>query len=119
MREGHSISAPAPGHEQDLAPSAQPVDGEKHLVPRKIGALPRDFLQVAGMGSVEHVDHLIFHGRKLCHAPPTGEQNELLQEPECIVGATRWCRRMKREKFGSTGSYRRSARESELHHLTG
>ena len=88
MREGHSISAPAPGHEHELAVSAQVVDGEKHLVPRKVGALPRDLFEVAGMGSVHDVDHLIFHGRMLCHAPPIGEENALLQEQYCIVGAT-------------------------------
>jgi hypothetical protein len=82
------ISAPAPGHEHDLAVSAQAVDGEKHLVPRKIGALTRGLFKIADMGSVQYVDHLIFHGRMLCHAPPFGEQNELLQEQSCIVGAT-------------------------------
>jgi hypothetical protein len=30
----------------------------------------------------------------LCHAPPFGEQNALLWEQECIVGATGWCRWM-------------------------
>ena len=78
MREGHSISAPAPGHEYELAASAQAVDGEKHLVPRQVGALPRDLFEVAGMGSVHDVDHLIFYGRMLCHAPPFREQNALL-----------------------------------------
>jgi hypothetical protein len=39
------------------------INGEKHLVPRKIGALTRDFFDVAGMGFVQHVDHLIFHDR--------------------------------------------------------
>ena len=52
MREGHSINAPAPGHEHDLAASAQTVDGEKHLVPRKIGQLTRDLFEVAGLDSV-------------------------------------------------------------------
>ena len=92
MQEGHSISATAPGHEHDLAASAQAVDGEKYLVPRKIGALTRDLFEVAGIGFVQDVDHLIFHGRMLCHAPPFGEQNELLQEQYCIVGATGWFR---------------------------
>ncbi len=46
------------------------------------------------MGSVHDVDHLIFHGRMLCHAPSFGEQNELLQEQYCIVGATGWFHRM-------------------------
>lgn len=88
VREGHSIKSPATGHELDLAVSAQVVDGEKHLVPRKVGALPRDLFEVAGVDSVHHVDHLIFHGRMLCHAPPIGEENALLQEQHCIVGAT-------------------------------
>jgi len=80
VREGHRIKAPAPGQEHQLAASAQVVDGEKHLVPRQIGALTHDLFEVAGMGSVQHVDHLIFHGRMLCHAPPIGEENALLQE---------------------------------------
>ena len=80
VREGHSISAAVPGYEHDLAASAQAVDGEKHLVPRKIGACTRDLFEVAGISSVQHVDHLIFHGCMLCHAPPFGEQNTLLQE---------------------------------------
>ena len=78
MREGDSISATAPGHEHELAASAQTVDGEKHLVPRKTGALTHDFFEVAGMGSMQHVDHLIFHGRMLCHVPPFREQTALL-----------------------------------------
>jgi len=119
VREGHSISALAPGHEHDLAASAHAVDGEKHFVPRNIGACTRDLFEVAGMVSVQHGDHLIFHGRMLCHAPYFGEQNELLQEQECIVGATGWCRRLQREKFGSTGSYRLRACERELHHPAG
>ena len=57
MREGHRIKAPAPGQEHDLAASAQAVDGEKHLVPRQIGALPRDLFEVAGMGFVHDVDY--------------------------------------------------------------
>ena len=80
MQEGHCISAPAPGHEHDLPASAQAVDGEKHLVPRKIGALTRDLFEVARACVKHHVDHLIFRGRMLCHAPPFGEQNALLQE---------------------------------------
>lgn len=80
MLEGHGISAPARGYEHDLADSAQAVDGEKHLVPRNIGALTREVFEVAGMGSPYDVDHLIFHGRMLRHAPPFGERNELLRE---------------------------------------
>ena len=94
MREGQCIKAPAPGHEHDLAASAQTVDGEKHLVPRKIGALTHDLFEVARARVKHYVDHLIFHGRMLCHAPPIGEENALLQEQHCIVGATGWCRRM-------------------------
>jgi len=88
VREGHRIKAPAPGQEHQLAASAQVVDGEKHLVPRQISALMRDLFEVAGMSFVHDVDHLIFHGRMLCHAPPIGEENALLQEQHCIVGAT-------------------------------
>jgi hypothetical protein len=79
VREGHSVKAPAPGHEHKFSASAQAVDGEKHLVPRKIGALMRDLFEVAGMRFVQDVDHLIFHGRVLCHAPPFGEQNAMLE----------------------------------------
>ena len=77
-RDGHSIRTPASGHEHELAASAQTVDSEKHLVPRKIGTLPHDLFQVAGLGAVQHVDHLIFRSRMLCHAPPLGKQKELL-----------------------------------------
>ena len=65
VREGHGIHATAPGHERDLAVSAQVVNGEKHLVPRQISALMRDLFEVAGMSFVHDVDHLIFHGRVL------------------------------------------------------
>ena len=92
MWKGQGINAPAPGHELDLAASAQAVDGEKHLIPRKILALTRDLFAVTGMSSVQHVDHLSFYGRMLCHSPPIGEQSELLQEQYCIVGATGWSR---------------------------
>ena len=78
MWEGHSISAPAPGHELELTVSAQTVDGEKHLVPRQIGALPRDLFEVARARVKHDVDHLSVHGRMLCHAPPFGEQNALV-----------------------------------------
>ena len=98
MQESHSISASAPGHEHDLAASAQAVDGEKYLVPRQIGALTRDLFEVAGIGFVQDVDHLIFHGRMLCHAPPIEKQHALLKEQECIVGATRWCHRTVQEE---------------------
>ena len=80
MQEGHSISAPAPGHEHDLAASAQAVDGEKYLVPRKIEALTRDLFEVARACMKHHVDHLIIRGNFLRHVPPLGEQNELLQK---------------------------------------
>ena len=80
MREGNSIKAPAPGPEHELAASAQAVDGEKHLVPRKIDALTRDFFEVARACVKHDVDHLIFCDRMLCHAPPIGKENALLQE---------------------------------------
>jgi hypothetical protein len=79
VQEGHSISAPAPGHEHDLAAPAQAVDGEKHLVPRKIGALARDVFEVARACVKHYVDHLIFCGDLLRHAPPFEERNELLR----------------------------------------
>jgi hypothetical protein len=75
MRESYGIKAPTPGHEHDLATSAQAVDSEKYLVPRQIGTLTRDLFEVAGMGSVHDVDHLIFHSRLLCHAPSS--KNEM------------------------------------------
>jgi len=68
------------------------VDGEKHLVPRKVGALPRDLFEVARAPLKHYVDHLIFYGRMLCHAQPIGKENALLQEQHCIVGATGWSR---------------------------
>lgn len=70
LRKEHGIEAPAPGHEPDLSTSAQAVDGEKHLVPRQIGALTCDVFEVAGLNSLYDVDDLIFNGRRLCHAPP-------------------------------------------------
>jgi len=79
MRESYGIQAPALGHEQDLAASAQAVDGEKHLVPRQVGALTRDLFKVTGACSVHDVDYLNFHGCRLCHAPPFGVRNELLE----------------------------------------
>lgn len=80
LREGHNISAPPPGNEHNLTASAQAVDGKKHLVPRKISALTRHLFEVATVGSVHEVDYNIFYGSMLCHAPPFGEQNALLQE---------------------------------------
>ena len=77
--KGHHIDAPALGHEQDLAASAHTVDGEKYLVPRQIGALTRDLFKVTGACSVHDVDYLNFHGCRLCHAPPFGVGNELLE----------------------------------------
>ena len=94
MREGDSISATAPGHEHELAASAQTVDGEKHLIPRKVGALTRDLFQVAEFGAAQHVDYLILHDRMLRHVPPFEERNVLLERKSCIVGATGWCRRI-------------------------
>jgi hypothetical protein len=55
------------------------IDGEKHLVPRQIGALTRHLVEVAAMGSVHGVDDEIFRGRLLCHAPPVGEESAPLQ----------------------------------------
>ena len=78
VQESQGITAPLRGHEPDLARSAQMVNDEKHLVPRKIGALTRDLFEVAGMGSVQDVDHLIFRGDLLRHVPPFEERNELL-----------------------------------------
>lgn len=94
MREGHGIETPAPGHEHELTASAQAVDGKKHLIPRQIGALTHDLFEVARVCEKHDVDHLIFYGRMLCHAPPFREQNELLKERYCIVGATGWCSRV-------------------------
>jgi hypothetical protein len=48
------------------------------LVPRKIGALTHDLFEVARAPVKHYVDHLIFYGRMLCHAPPFREQNALL-----------------------------------------
>ena len=79
VREGHCIQAPALGHEHNLAASAHAVDGEKHLVPRQIGASARDLFKVTGTGSAHDVDDLNFHGCRLCHAPPFGVGNELLE----------------------------------------
>jgi hypothetical protein len=90
MREGHCIHAAALVAEYDFAASAQTVHSEKYLVPCKIRALMRDVFDVAGMGFLQHADHLILDGRMLCHAPPLGEQNALLEEQDCIVGATGW-----------------------------
>ena len=70
MQEGHCIGAPALGHEHDLAASAQAVDGEKHLVPRKIGTLTSDLFEVARAAVKHHVDHLIIRGDFLRHVPP-------------------------------------------------
>ena len=80
VQEGQGISAPASGHEHDSATSAQAVDGEKHLLPRKIGALTRDPFEIAGTGSVHDVDHVIFRGDLLRHVPPFEERNELLED---------------------------------------
>lgn len=93
MREGHCIHATAPVPEYDFAASTQTVHSEKYLVPCKFRALLRDVFDVADTGFVQHADHLILDGRMLCHAPPLGKQDELLQE-ECIVGATGSWRRI-------------------------
>jgi hypothetical protein len=44
----------------------------------RIGALTHDVFEIAGLSPVHDVDHLILHGRMLCHAPPFGEQKVLL-----------------------------------------
>ena len=79
VQESQGITASLRGHEHDLTGSAQAVDGEKDLVPRKIRALTHDVFEVAGMGSVQDVDHLIFRGDLLRHVPPFDERNELLR----------------------------------------
>ena len=94
VQESQGITASLRGHEPDLARSAQMVNHEEHLVQRKIGAVPSDLFEVAGMGSVQDVDHLIFRGDLLRHVPPLEERNELLRGESCIVGATGWCRRL-------------------------
>jgi hypothetical protein len=94
MRESYGIKAPAPGDEHDLATSAQAVDSEKYLVPRQIGTSTRDLFEVARACVKHDVDHLIFHGRMLCHAPPFEVQYELLRRRSCIVGAKGWYRRI-------------------------
>ena len=68
-REGQRIYASAPGHEHDFAVSAQAVDGKKHLVPGKIGAATHDLLEVARASVKQDIDHLIFSGNLLHHAP--------------------------------------------------
>ena len=78
VQESQGVTAPLRGHEPDLARSAQMVNHEKDLVPRKIGAATRDLFQVAIMGSVQDVDHLIFRGDLLRHVPPVEEWNALL-----------------------------------------
>jgi hypothetical protein len=88
VQESQGVTAPFRGHEPELARSAQMVNHEKDLVPREVGALAHDVFEVARACMDHHVDHLIFRGRMLCHAPPVGEQNALLQEQSCIVGAT-------------------------------
>jgi hypothetical protein len=72
LPEDHGIPAPASIHEPEFAASAQAVDGEKHLVPCQIGAVMRDLIEVTGPGVLHEVDHLIFHGGMLRHAPPLG-----------------------------------------------
>ena len=98
MRESHRIYASTSRYEPNLAASVQPVDGEKYLVPGQTGALTYDLFEVTDMDSAHDVDYLIFYSRVLCHAPPIEEQHALLKEQECIVGATRWCRRTVQEE---------------------
>ena len=80
MWEDHRIHAAASRHEPNLTASAQPVDGEKYLVPRQTGALTYDLFEVTDMDSAHDVDDLIFYGRGLCHAPPIGDQDALLKK---------------------------------------
>ena len=101
MQESQGITAPLRGHEPDLARSAQMVNHEKHLVPCEVGAATRNVFEVAGRGSVQDVDHLIFRGDLLRHVPPVEERNALLRGESCIVGATGWCRRMVEEDVRS------------------
>ena len=98
MRESHRIYASTSRYEPNLAASVQPVDGEKYLVPGQTGALTYDLFEVTDMDSAHDVDNLIFYSRVLCHAPPIEEQHTLLKKQECIVGATRWCRRTVQEE---------------------
>ena len=70
LRESHRIYASAFRYEPNLAASAQPVDREKYLVPRQIGALARDLFHIADMDSAHDVGYQIFYGRLLCHAHP-------------------------------------------------
>ena len=101
VQESQGITAPLHEHEPDLARSAQLVNHEKHLVLCEVGALTHDLFQIAGRGSVQDVDHLIFHGARLRHLPPVEEWNALLRGESCIVGATGWCRRMVEEDVRS------------------
>ena len=64
---------PDPWVRADLAVSAQVVDEEKYMAPRKSGALTRDVFEVAGMGSVHEVDHLIFDSCTSFHVRPCEE----------------------------------------------
>ena len=106
LQESHGITTPLCGYKSHLARSAQMVNGKEDLVPRELGAAACQVFEVAGMGPMHNVDHLIFRGRLLCHVPPFGERNALLKKQSCIVGATGWCRWIGEEKFSRTGRYR-------------
>jgi hypothetical protein len=79
VQESHGITAPLRGHEPDLPRSAQMVNHEKDLVPREVGAAPRDVFEVAHTCVKHDVDHLIFRGDLLRHVPPFEDRNELLK----------------------------------------
>ena len=90
VQESQGISSPLRGHQPDMARPAQMVNREKDLVPREVGAATHHLFEVA-RGAVNHdVDHLIFCCCMLCHVQPLGEENELLPDQYCIVGATGW-----------------------------
>jgi len=46
-----------------------------------------DLFEIADTGSLDELDHLIFHGWVLCHASPL---MRLLRAKQCMVGATEW-----------------------------
>jgi len=78
VRKSYPTGAPASRHEPDLGAAAQPVDGEKYLLPREIGGLAPDFFKVTDIGFSHNAGYEIFYGRLLCHALPARDRNELL-----------------------------------------
>jgi hypothetical protein len=83
MRKGQGIGATTLGHEQDLAASAQMVDGEKHLVPRESGATPGDLVEVASLSVRQDIDYLIICGDVLRHGLPVRK--------DCVVNEVKHC----------------------------